>query len=200
MCGHSLSRMKGLTFQPYVPCGFDGTLVLGESTFKGVKCGVTGWGRCFDDAYPWKFICAHVKANIDEDARTFRRIRESFVPVEVATEFWKKKAFTNFIPELLSHSGARPRKDQWSAGHDQFELVLDIVQPKRILVVGARLWENLPAVTHETRRSGFFRDSILAIWLNHPSCWNRRGYTVQHANARRLTARLMSPTGHRYDG
>ena len=182
-----------LSFKPYVPPLFDGTLILGESTFRGNDPStLTGWNVCFDEGFPRDFIIKHVKDNILNDDRTFRRLRESFAPVLKAKEFWARKAFTNFVPELLANSQARPTDAQWSAGYREFEVLLDVVQPKRILVVGTKLWEHLPPAQNETALSCIYRQNILAMWIPHPSWWNRaKPHPYTSADAQSITTELM---------
>ena len=125
-----------------------------------------------------------------QDLSTFRRLRESFVPVLSPDEFWERKAFTNFVPELVEPLPSRPTARQWDAGRSEFEALLDYVRPKRILVVGATLWRHLPPAEHETKSTRIYRGHILAAWILHPSSWNRQRYTL--ADARRVTSRLMA--------
>jgi len=191
--GRNSQMTSQLIFTPWVPRHFDGTLILGESTFRGNDSStLTGWSRYFDKGFPHEFIRNHVRDNILNDDRTFRRLRESFAPVLSAQGFWARKAFTNFVPELLKSSRDRPSQAQWHKGQRQFELVLDLVQPERILVVGTKLWENLPPTQNETSFSCIYRDKILAMWIPHPSWWNRaRPRPYSTAEAQRITAQLM---------
>ncbi|OQA93943.1 MAG: hypothetical protein BWY27_00009 [Bacteroidetes bacterium ADurb.Bin234] len=183
--------MKLPTYMPYIPDKFDGTLILGESCPKGPDMNtLTGWDPWFDKGYPKKFIQKHVKDNKDNDVNTFRNLRKSFEPVLSADEFWSIKAFTNFIPELLPNSKARPTAQQWASGRNEFETILNVVNPKRILVVGDQLWENLPLGENEEDNKCFFRSTILTMCIPHPSRWNRIKYTVH--DARRITAILMN--------
>lgn len=185
------------TFEPWIPKRFDGTLILGESTFRGKTPGsLTGWGHHFDTGFPREFIRKHVRDNLLNDIGTFRKLREAFSPVLPAEEFWMSKAFTNFVPELLSSSRDRPTQDQWRKGQREFALILDAVQPRRILVVGTTHWKNLPPAENETPCSCIYRCNILAMPIPHPSWWNRakpRPYSI--TDAQRVTALLMRHTG-----
>lgn len=184
------------TYLPHVPEQFDGTLILGESTFKGQDFSTqTGWDSWFDEGYPKEFIRKHVEDNKDTDLNTFRRLRESFEPVLIADDFWARKAFTNFIPELLVNSKSRPTTAQWTSGQNEFEAILDMVQPQRILVVGWELWKKLPPGEDEQEDRCTYRATVLAMCIPHPSFWNRikPKYTVD--DARRVTAILMSHSG-----
>lgn len=185
------------TFRPWIPRRFDGTLILGESTFRGKTAhSRTGWGHHFDIGFPREFICKHVGDNLLNDVGTFRKLRGAFSPVLPPNEFWERKAFTNFIPELLNSSRDRPTEDQWHKGQREFELILDEVHPQRILVVGNALWENLPSAENETSVSRIYRRNILAMPIPHPSWWNRakpRPYTT--LDARRVTVQLMRHSG-----
>ena len=182
-----------LTFRPHYPPRFDGTLILGESTFRGNDpCSLTGWGAYFDAGFPHNFILKHVEDNILNDDHTFRRLRESFTPVIPAEEFWAQKSFTNFMPELLENSHARPSLAQWTAGQREFGLLLDVVRHRRILVVGEKLWERLPQAENETRSNCVYRQDILAMCIPHPSWWNRaKPRPYSSIDAQRITAELM---------
>jgi uracil-DNA glycosylase len=187
--------MKAPTFAPHIPAQFDGTLILAESTFRGPDPDTkTGWPAALDKGFPKSFIKNHVQDNTLNDDRTFRKLRESFAPILDAEEFWARKAFTNFVPDLLDTSQSRPTAEQWLAGQQEFPWVLDVVKPRRILVVGLGLWEHLPEGENEQRDQCFYRSaSIVAMCIPHPSAWNRlkpKPYTYK--DAQRVTSKLMS--------
>lgn len=187
--------MVCLTFKPHVPPRFDGTLILGESTFRGPNPQTrTGWDQSFDEGFPEEFIIKHVRDNKENDTTTFRKLRESFHPILPPEEFWDRKAFTNFVPELLDHGRARPTARQWDAGRQEFELLLNAVCPKRILVVGTILWRQLPPGENEREESCIYKGhggDILARWIPHPSSWNRKRPAYTTSDARKITALLM---------
>lgn len=182
------------TFIPHLPPQFDGTLILGESMYHGPDTNTkTGWPSWFDEGFPEQYIIKHVEEQKELDENVFRCLRESFEPVLTPPEFWNRKAFTNFVPELLPDS-KRPTKAQWEAGEREFDLVLDYVNPRRILVVGGAdandgLWVRLPTGEREEGNSCFFRSDILAMCIPHPRRWNIRGYTI--TDARSVTSKLM---------
>lgn len=105
-------------------------------------------------------------------------------------EFWAELAFYNYIQETVGDSpGIAPSDAMFAAAKEPFQTVLERLQPHRILVLSARLWDRLapegeagPALAF----GGQVRDTLvyrhaggtaLASWIPHPS---RIGWNTWH--------------------
>src|SRR5262249_27532680 len=119
--------MADLGMAPWMPPKCDGTLILGESTFRGSNTCPTRWGIRFDSVWPRGFVIEHVKDNSTNDKDTFNAIRNSFEPVLEPQEFWNTKAFWNYVTRLLDKREDRPSLDDWQQGKEHFTALLALV-------------------------------------------------------------------------
>lgn len=105
-------------------------------------------------------------------------------------DFWADFAFYNYVQEVVGDSpGIAPTEAMFAAAKEPFQTVLERLQPHRILVLSARLWDRLapegeagPALAF----GGQVRDTLvyrhaggtaLASWIPHPS---RIGWNTWH--------------------
>jgi hypothetical protein len=145
--------MQTPRFEPWVPFDFDGTLVLGESTYHGSKEGlVAGTTSAFDAAINydvrWWLIGQVVFAAMDPgwepEQLFYRRVREALGYGEGHADrvkCWMRTAFAEFIQHPLpSNASAR----DWETAQREFPMLIDKIRPKRVLVVGSSVWQRLP--------------------------------------------------------
>jgi hypothetical protein len=62
--------------------------------------------------------------------------------------FWESVAFYNYVQAFVGPTArVRPNEELWneSRNAEAFQAVLDRLQPDRILVLGKKLWANLPS-------------------------------------------------------
>jgi hypothetical protein len=133
-------------FKPWIPLDFDGTLVLGESTYGGTKGGFTGHGAVFDAAIGrdvrWWLIGQVVDAAITQDKFPFyRRIREALHPGSTPYDCWTRTAHAEFIQRPLSSNQA---ERDWATAQREFTLLINEIRPKRVLVASGSVWQRLP--------------------------------------------------------
>ncbi|MBI5442722.1 MAG: hypothetical protein HY900_16100 [Deltaproteobacteria bacterium] len=97
-------------------------------------------------------------------------------------EFWHSVSFYNFIQEPVGDGPRwRPTSEMWARSQGPFEEVLNELKPRRILVLGAALWDNLPSFGRQGRglhALGEPKDTwiypyaggeALSTWVFHPS-------------------------------
>ena len=58
--------------------------------------------------------------------------------------FWNSVALYNFVQDLLPAARRCPAPPQWERGRNLLPLVLERLRPEAILVLGVRLWNQLP--------------------------------------------------------
>lgn len=95
-------------------------------------------------------------------------------------EFFNWVAFSKFVPGLISR-GPRcaPNSANWEAGRVWFPDQLESIAPDVILVLGKRLWWELPeyGVSHGPDHEWWLYTSskggghVSATMINHPSSW-----------------------------
>jgi hypothetical protein len=59
-------------------------------------------------------------------------------------EHWRKLAFSNFLQDLMPGPLVPPQEHQWERGRRAFRKQLALTRPEVLLVLGQRLWGNLP--------------------------------------------------------
>ena len=59
-------------------------------------------------------------------------------------DFWQSVAFYNFIQEFVAGPRMHPVPEAWRSARPAFEAVLEALRPQALLILGARLWNNLP--------------------------------------------------------
>ncbi|WP_263367688.1 hypothetical protein [Edaphobacter bradus] len=66
------------------------------------------------------------------------------------SEFWTRVAFYNYLQSFAGPAArCRPSEEQWGdlTNAQGFQEILDQLNPNRILVLGKKLWSNLPSKT-----------------------------------------------------
>jgi hypothetical protein len=103
--------------------------------------------------------------------------------LEEKRDFWHSVAFYNYIQQSV---GPRPRvhpsTNMWQKSEQGFIDVLNLLTPNVLLVLGKRLWNNLPSLHGkpgpailgaEQSETWYYRltgdDSCLAYGIRHPS-------------------------------
>lgn len=59
-------------------------------------------------------------------------------------EHWHKLAYSNYIQNLLPKSRKAPSSEDWDRGADAFFQQLSMSKPQVLVVLGVRLWKNIP--------------------------------------------------------
>jgi len=95
--------------------------------------------------------------------------------------FWHTVAFYNYIQCVVGASArVAPTAEMWTAARQPFSQVLKMVAPHAVLVLGKRLWSNLPEGTSTTlsadgrawpARTYDVADGVdaIATFINHPA-------------------------------
>lgn len=118
-------------------------LILGESHYSDVyQAG---------DALPLDFTQGVIQELGIEGSFTYftklrRLISDAALQPELgAEEFWQAVAFSNYIQDIVGE-GARiaPAGAMWQRAADTLNLIVQETNPDAMLVVGARLWDNIP--------------------------------------------------------
>jgi len=143
--------MRAPRFEPWVPFDFDGTLVLGESTYHGGEEGlVAGTTRIFDAAINhdvrWWLIGQVVFAAMDPDYehRFYCCVRAALGYGDAHQErvqCWTQTAFAEFIQHPLSSNASRR---DWEMAQREFPTLIERIRPKRVLVASGSVWRRLP--------------------------------------------------------
>jgi hypothetical protein len=114
---------------------------------------------------------------------------------------WNRVAFTNYVSGTVGDAArVRPASEMWQTAYEEFPALLDLLQPRTIIVLGLDMWERMPPTSlHLTKDVQGYRlkDGGMAMcWaLNHPSAglsWHRLSnviaFAVFAAGAPALTA------------
>jgi len=57
---------------------------------------------------------------------------------------WDRVAFTNYVPIALSEVNDHPKPEMWQQAKQEFSQILNLLEPKRIIVLGRTMWANMP--------------------------------------------------------
>lgn len=136
-------RIGGVTFQPWVGKVYEPTrclLIVGMSHYS--------WGDA--DIPPWFVTNEVVSRRLKGEAnlRFFTNIEATCkgrkLTIHERQEFWQSVAFYNYIQEFV---GNAPRKkhicELWKRAEKPFLAVLRRLNPKLVLVVGRKNWNNI---------------------------------------------------------
>lgn len=64
---------------------------------------------------------------------------------ETCRDFWHSVAFYNYIQAIVGVSArVAPTAEMWASAPEPFRRVLEDIAPRAVLVLGKRLWDNLP--------------------------------------------------------
>jgi hypothetical protein len=96
-------------------------------------------------------------------------------PISTAdrTELWNRIAFYNYIQWWMPSGRTKPTQGMWEEAREPFLSVLKKLSPRLVLVLGLRLYENLPPV------------STQLVPIAHPSS---RGFTYERWCGKIVTA------------
>ena len=125
--------------KPWIGNQFNGLLVLGESHY----------GNAEDDGLTTQVVQEAVDG---VSTHAFFTKIEIVVTGEALRKrgpnsFWHHIAFANFCPGAVDGPRHRPSEEMWAEGYRLFPELLLQVRPKRILVLGNELWDNIGALT-----------------------------------------------------
>lgn len=139
--------MKSVYFRPWVganyEAGFRGqrVLVLGESHYQ--------WDEQIE-AYEGLTIDCVKEQLSGERSKFWTNIPIAFLGAYPSLadkrEFWSSVAFYNYVQQFAGF-GPRvsPSKESWENSEAAFWEVLEALKPNCIIVLGYRLWDNLPS-------------------------------------------------------
>ena len=86
--------------------------------------------------------------------------------------FWQSVALYNYIQVMVEGPRRCPPAGAWQASWPAFESVLEALRPHALLILGARLWDNLPPATPNSRHTDYQGPAMEAREL--------RGHTWQY--------------------
>lgn len=159
-------------FEPWTRTNFDGTLVLGESLYRGPEEGFSGWGPGFDrllngDERQW-VKCQIEDAAIGMESRFYKKLRAILHPELSPRLCWERTAFTEFVQDVLPNRHA-PR--DWEKARKALPEIMDFVSPRRVVVVGKATWEHLPdGDVEDVDGVEIWRhERAVPSWIYHPT-------------------------------
>ncbi len=110
--------------------------------------------------------------------------------------FWNSVAFYNYVQEAVGTAPRqRPSHEMWTNSAVPFRLVLNKLDPDRVLVLGCALWANLQSLgliaVDSTLKDSFYLSTnhkrIKAVHIRHPSSWGFKPATWRSIAASLLT-------------
>jgi hypothetical protein len=141
--------LKKVFFRPWIgdnySAGFCGrrVLVLGESHYQWDQ-GVDAYEELTNDCIREQIDGEWSKSFWTNIVITFLNRNPT---LEDKSEFWHSVVFYNYVQEFAGF-GPRisPTSEMWLASEPAFWEVLDLLRPQSIIVLGYRLWSNLPDI------------------------------------------------------
>ncbi|ELI8386426.1 hypothetical protein ACA503_001243 [Yersinia enterocolitica] len=138
--------MKGINFPPFVgdkyydSCYGIRVMVLGESHYGDGSDSV-----CNFTQYVVKEHALKAGQAFFSKLTNLLRGHIDYPTEEERIEIWKHVAFYNYIQEFVGE-GARiaPTPEMWKAAYVPFLEVVKQLEPNVILVLGSRLWDEVP--------------------------------------------------------
>lgn len=143
--------MSKVRFQPYVGERFN------DSCY-GIRLLVLGESHYHDDANPnSSFTYDVVQQNAFQAGNAFftkvtklLRGNDAALSEEDRIETWKHVAFYNYIQEIVGNAPRiPPTKEMWKAANEPFVEVVSRLKPDVILVLGIKLWSQIPDLPPE---------------------------------------------------
>jgi len=140
--------MREIFFEPRLGENWEENrvLILSESAYDWI--GSEGEGRTPQPSHPSGSV-DHSIENFGE-TRYFTLMSRALCRSELPTaeqvrEAWDRCAYTIFIQETVGlGAGTRPSSEQWRAAGDPFLLLLEKLQPSKVVVTGKDMWSNMP--------------------------------------------------------
>ena len=178
----------------YHEAGYTGRklLILGESEYE--------WNP---DALQPEIATWLITANANGGLKNpfYTKIYHSFSnepkwqSLEHFADFWNSITFYNYIQEKVGTTPRqRPNLEMWPKWRDTFELVLEKLNPDRVLVLGRALWDNLTAlglIRNDANNETFFLNgkgqSIKVAHIPHPA-----SFGFKPSEWRKITFGLLS--------
>jgi hypothetical protein len=185
---------------PWVGANYSGTgyrgrklLILGESEYEWEK-----------DALKSEVATELIRANVGGSLKNpfYTKIYNALSDeakgqsFERFADFWHSIAFYNYIQEKVGTAPReRPTKEMWPRWKSTFLLVLEKLNPDRVLVLGRELWSNLNelglirngAATNEAFFSVGEAKSIKVARIPHPA-----SFGFKPSDWRKATFELLS--------
>lgn len=117
------------------------------------------------------------------------------------TEFWSEVSFYNYIQKFVGETPkTAPTPEMWKEAEEPFFEVLEFLQPKHILVLSKRLWQQMTFQNSyplpDILTNGIIRDvwayklennsaKAITTWLYHPS------YRFNRSNDHLIVKKLL---------
>lgn len=124
---------------PWIGSRFEGLLILGESHYgepEDLELTKTVVQGVVDRSAPHAFF---TKVEIAVTGESSSR--------SGSDSFWQTVAFANFCPGAVDGPRQRPSFEMWTEGYRLFPKLMSFVKPKRVLVLGYQLWDNIGGLT-----------------------------------------------------
>jgi hypothetical protein len=119
-------------------------------------------------------------------------------------KFWNKVVFYNYVQAFVGCAArVRPTEEMWAdeGNAKEFQVVLDCFEPDRILVLGKKLWTNLPsspALLEESPREE--RGLLVSNNVGSYNDVDRFCYWyVAHSGKSALAMPIMHPSAPRFE-
>ena len=148
--------IKGINFQPWVSKNYEDKtskynrlLILGESHYieddysEEQKDNEDDYSNSQEDVTPNNFTSAVIQDFLDDkhNIAFFRNLGWLFNPND-KKEVWNEIAFANAIQIALGSSTEQPSKSEIETVKNAFWLLLDNLEPDKILVCSKRMWDS----------------------------------------------------------
>lgn len=81
---------------------------------------------------------------------------------------WHRVAFTYYVSGTTGEAGERPTPDMWKAAKHAFPNILNKLRPRRIIVIGKKMWSKMP------EEDVYMTDDVQGYFLDDHSvavCW-----------------------------
>ncbi len=167
-------------WEPWVGSKFEEKriLILGESCYDWIDG--NGAEQVCQPNHPILVIHAMRQDPYDATAGTIRKLTRAICntaspTVEQVRERWDHFAFTNYVPTSVGMGPKRrPKPEDWERAEAEWPALLDIIQPRLILVLGKGLWGYMPETQEQPTSKniqGYLMQSGVAMCfaVQHPS-------------------------------
>jgi hypothetical protein len=128
-------------------------------------------------------------------AMVSRALANDELPTRERLQFvWSRVAFTNYVSTTVGE-GPRtcPTREMWKAAHAEFRPHVSELKPKRIIVLGKRLWSEMPPtdifVTDELQGYRIADEMVMCLAVNHPAgglSWRKLASVIYFTYEREL--------------
>lgn len=107
------------------------------------------------------------------------------ITIDDKIQFWDSVVYYNYVQSALEKARVSPNINYWKEAEEPFKAIIDKLSPDFILILGERLWENLPGKAgidwpdgpiikygNILERTWYYKatkKNILSFYIYHPS-------------------------------